>query len=81
MLIRLLTICDSEEDKRFFDEAMQAQTVDVVKRMKEISMVMNLPSEVLEAQDITPEELEGRIFLIQFDFREVRSLLLELSVN
>ncbi|KAG0616390.1 hypothetical protein M758_5G111200 [Ceratodon purpureus] len=55
----------SEEDKRFFAEAMQEQTVDIVKRMKEISMVMNLPSEVLEAQDITPEEIEGMLEELQ----------------
>jgi hsp70-interacting protein len=55
----------SEEDKRFFAEAMQDQTVDVVKRMKEISMVMNLPPEVLEAQDITVEEIEGMLEELQ----------------
>lgn len=49
----------SEEDRRFFAEAMQDQTVDIVKRMKEISMLMSLPTEVLEAQNITVEELEG----------------------
>lgn len=58
-LFRGLIIYYSEENKRFFAEAMQEQTVDVVKRMKEISMVMNLPSEVIEAQDITPDDIEG----------------------
>jgi hsp70-interacting protein len=48
----------SEEDKRFFAEAMESQTVDIIKRMKEISMVMNMPSEVLESQGVTVEELE-----------------------
>lgn len=55
----------SEEDKRFFAEAMQEQTVDIIKRMKEITMVMNLPNEILEAQDITPEEIEGMLEELQ----------------
>lgn len=50
----------SEEDRRFFAEAMRDHTVDVIKRMKEISAVMNLPAEVVESQGITPEELEGK---------------------
>lgn len=54
-----MVFCCSEEDRRFFAEAMQAQTLDVVKRMKEISTVMQLPGEVIEAQGITPEEIEG----------------------
>lgn len=33
--------------------------MDIIKRMKEISAVMNLPAEVVESQGITPEELEG----------------------
>ncbi|KAG0602939.1 hypothetical protein M758_10G053400 [Ceratodon purpureus] len=55
----------SEEDRRFFAEAMQAQTLDVVKRMKEISTVMQLPGEVIEAQGITPEEIEGMLEELQ----------------
>ena len=46
---------------------MQAQTVDVIKRMKEITTVMNLPGEVLEAQGITDEEIEGTSFAAHFD--------------
>jgi hsp70-interacting protein len=55
----------SEEDRRFFAEAMRDHTVDVIKRMKEISAVMNLPAEVVESQGITPEELEGMLEELQ----------------
>lgn len=51
----------SEEDKKWFAEAMQAQTVDVIKRMKEISMVMNMPTEVLQSQGVSIEELQGEV--------------------
>ncbi|KAG6487308.1 uncharacterized protein LOC122009642 [Zingiber officinale] len=44
----------SEEDRKWFMEAMQAQTVDVVKRMKEITLVMKTPGDVLDAQGIKP---------------------------
>lgn len=54
-----LIVSGSEEDRRFFAEAMQNQTVDVVKRMKEISMLMNIPTEVLEEQNITVEDIQG----------------------
>lgn len=40
-------------------EAMQAQTVDVVKRMKEITLVMKTPEQELENQGVTPENIEG----------------------
>lgn len=42
-------------------EAMQAQSVDVVKRMKEITIVMQTPEQVLESQGVTPADIEGRI--------------------
>lgn len=42
-------------------EAMQAETVDVVKRMKEITLVMNTPEDVLEAQGVTLENIEGTL--------------------
>ncbi|KAK6146901.1 hypothetical protein DH2020_017813 [Rehmannia glutinosa] len=48
----------SEEDRRWFMEAMQAQTVDVIKRMKEITLVMNTPEQVLESQGVTPQDIE-----------------------
>ncbi|WOL08409.1 hypothetical protein Cni_G17162 [Canna indica] len=47
----------SEEDRKWFMEAMQAQTVDVVKRMKEITLVMKTPEDVLEAQGIKPADI------------------------
>ena len=40
-------------------EAMQEQTVDVIRRMKEISTVMNIPLESLLSQGVTIEDLEG----------------------
>jgi len=40
-------------------EAMQAQTIDVIKRMKEITQVMKTPEEVLESQGVSPAEIEG----------------------
>ncbi|XP_011019830.1 PREDICTED: uncharacterized protein LOC105122432 isoform X2 [Populus euphratica] len=48
----------SEEDRRWFMEAMQSQSVDVVKRMKEITLVMQTPEQVLEAQGVTPADIE-----------------------
>nr|CAD1828670.1 unnamed protein product [Ananas comosus var. bracteatus] len=50
-----------EEDRRWFMEAMQAHAVDVVKRMREITMVMRTPEEVLEAQGVTPSDIEGML--------------------
>lgn len=40
-------------------EAMQAQTVDVIKRMKEITLVMQTPEQVLESQGVTSQDIEG----------------------
>lgn len=54
----------SEEDRRWFMEAMQAQSVDVIQRMKEITLVMQTPEQVLEAQGVTPENIEGNFVLI-----------------
>lgn len=48
-------------------EAMQAQSVDVVKRMKEITQVMQTPEQVLEAQGVSSEDIEGA-----FIFRIIR---------
>lgn len=42
-------------------EAMQAQSVDVIKRMKEITLVMRTPEQVLEAQGVSPGDIEGSI--------------------
>lgn len=40
-------------------EAMQSQTLDVVKRMKEITLVMQTPEQVLEEQGVTASDIEG----------------------
>lgn len=45
-------------------EAMQAQTIDVVKRMKEITLLMQTPEQVLKDQGVTPEDIEGIQHLI-----------------
>ncbi|KAL6534303.1 hypothetical protein OROHE_013228 [Orobanche hederae] len=55
----------SEEDRRWFMEAMQAQTVDVVRRMKEITLVMKTPEEVLESQGVTHEDIEDMLDELQ----------------
>ncbi|XP_022966576.1 uncharacterized protein LOC111466217 [Cucurbita maxima] len=55
----------SEEDRRWFMEAMQAQSVDVVKRMKEITQVMQTPEEVLETQGVNPEDIEDMLDELQ----------------
>ena len=41
-------------------EAMQAQTMDVGKRMKEIILVMQTTEQVLEAHGITASDIEGK---------------------
>ncbi|KAJ7538512.1 hypothetical protein O6H91_11G051900 [Diphasiastrum complanatum] len=50
----------SEEDRKWFMEAMQANTRDVIKRMKEISLVMNTPRQTLEEQGLL-EELQEHV--------------------
>lgn len=55
----------SEEDKKWFMEAMQAQTIDVVKRMKEITLVMQTPEEVLEEHGVTPTDIEDMLDELQ----------------
>ncbi|XP_044511380.1 uncharacterized protein LOC123229549 [Mangifera indica] len=55
----------SEEDRRWFMEAMQAQSVDVIQRMKEITLVMQTPEQVLEAQGVTPENIEDMLDELQ----------------
>lgn len=49
-------------------EAMQGQTVDVIKRMKEIALVMKTPEQVLESQGVTPQDIEGVYFIIVENF-------------
>ncbi|KAG6437158.1 hypothetical protein SASPL_102069 [Salvia splendens] len=40
-------------------EAMQGQTIDVIKRVKEITLLMKTPEQVLESQGGTPQDIEG----------------------
>lgn len=54
---------------------MQSQTVDVVKRLKEITQVMQTPQQVLEAHQVTPHDIQGSksnsnsyLFLSRFVF-------------
>ncbi|XVF76663.1 hypothetical protein PTKIN_Ptkin13bG0284800 [Pterospermum kingtungense] len=55
----------SEEDRRWFMEAMQSQSIDVIKRMKEITLVMQTPEQVLEAQGVTASDLEDMLDELQ----------------
>ncbi|KAF8089845.1 hypothetical protein N665_0496s0051 [Sinapis alba] len=55
----------SEEDRKWFTEAMQSQTFDVVKRMKEITQVMQTPQHVLEAHDVTSQDIEDLLDELQ----------------
>uniref|UniRef100_A0A0D9W0U4 TOG domain-containing protein n=1 Tax=Leersia perrieri TaxID=77586 RepID=A0A0D9W0U4_9ORYZ len=55
----------SEEDKKWFMEAMQANTINVVKRMKEITRVMKTPDDVLQSQGVTPENIEDMLDELQ----------------
>ncbi|XP_060201967.1 uncharacterized protein LOC132630404 [Lycium barbarum] len=55
----------SEEDRRWFMEAMQSQTVDVIKRMKEITLVMQTPEQVLESQGVTSQDIEDMLDELQ----------------
>ncbi|CAN7107489.1 unnamed protein product [Brassica rapa subsp. narinosa] len=55
----------SEEDRKWFMEAMQSQTLDVVKRMKEITLVMQTPEQVLVEHGVTPEDIEDLLDELQ----------------
>ncbi|KAG6416407.1 hypothetical protein SASPL_123837 [Salvia splendens] len=46
-------------------EAMQGQTIDVIKRMKEITLVMKTPEQVLESQGVTPQDVEDMLDELQ----------------
>ncbi|AAF14032.1 hypothetical protein [Arabidopsis thaliana] len=54
-----------EEDRKWFMEAMQSQTVDVVKRMKEITLVMQTPEQVLVEHGVTPEDIQDLLDELQ----------------
>ncbi len=65
----MCAVGNSDEERRWFNEAMQSQFLDVIKRMKEIALVMSMPVPVLEAQGVTVEELEGEVInTIQHSF-------------
>ncbi|KMZ64277.1 Hsp70 nucleotide exchange factor fes1 [Zostera marina] len=55
----------SEQERKWFMEAMQEQTVDVVQRMKEITKVMQTPEEDLVNQGISSKEIEGMLDELQ----------------
>ncbi|KAL5210410.1 hypothetical protein ABZP36_006033 [Zizania latifolia] len=48
-----------------FMEAMQENTIDVVKRMKEITLVMKTRDDVLQSQGVTPENIEDMLDELQ----------------
>jgi hypothetical protein len=49
----------SEEDKRFFQDAVRTSTLDIVQRMREITIVMSMLEEELQQQGVTTEDLLG----------------------
>ncbi|CAN8270028.1 unnamed protein product [Cochlearia groenlandica] len=55
----------SEEDRKWFMEAMQSQSVDVVKRMKEITLVMQTPQQVLIDHGVTHKDIEDLLDELQ----------------
>ncbi|KAI5013513.1 hypothetical protein ZWY2020_035766 [Hordeum vulgare] len=55
----------SEEDRKWFMEAMQANTIDVVGRMKEIAQVMKTPDDVLQSHGVTPGNIEDMLDELQ----------------
>ncbi|KAL8167910.1 hypothetical protein V2J09_009409 [Rumex salicifolius] len=55
----------SDEERKWFMEAMQANTVDVVQRMKEITQVMQTPEQILVDQGVTPEDIEDMLDELQ----------------
>ncbi|RWW14323.1 hypothetical protein GW17_00021920 [Ensete ventricosum] len=63
---RILRYCVSEEDRKWLVEALQAQTLDVAKRMKEIQLVMSITEDVLELQGIESADIVGK-FCVLFE--------------
>uniref|UniRef100_A0A0D9VSF6 TOG domain-containing protein n=2 Tax=Leersia perrieri TaxID=77586 RepID=A0A0D9VSF6_9ORYZ len=56
----------SEEERRWLAEAVERHMmVDVVSRMREIALLMSTPLSVLEAQGITPDDIEGLLAELQ----------------
>lgn len=52
-------------------EAMQENTIDVVKRMKEITQVMKTPEDVLQSQGVTPENIEGTVWSVSIIYFQI----------
>ena len=56
----------SEEERRWLAEAVERHMVeDVVGRLREIALLMRTPLSVLEAQGITPEDIEDLLAELQ----------------
>lgn len=49
-----------EEGPALLMEAKQSHTVDMIKRIKEITLVMLTHEKVLESQGVTPDDMEGK---------------------
>jgi hypothetical protein len=50
----------SEEERRWLAEAVERHMAeDVVSHLREIALLMSTPLSVLEAQGITPDDIEG----------------------
>lgn len=49
----------SDEERKWFSEAVMGTQLDVVQRMKEISTVLQLPEKALIDSGVTVKELEG----------------------
>ncbi|XP_019059366.1 PREDICTED: uncharacterized protein LOC104823413 [Tarenaya hassleriana] len=55
----------SEEDRRWFMEAMQSHTIDAISRMREISHIMKMPHHILVSQGVTIDDIEGLLDELQ----------------
>ncbi|CAM0872489.1 unnamed protein product [Alopecurus aequalis] len=58
----------SEEERRWLAEAVESQrhmAEDVVSRLREIALLMSTPLSVLEAQGITPDDIEDLLAELQ----------------
>lgn len=55
----------SEEERKWFAEAVMSNQLDVIQRMKQIATVMQLSEQQLEESGVTVEELEGLLEELQ----------------
>nr|DAD28250.1 TPA_asm: hypothetical protein HUJ06_029718 [Nelumbo nucifera] len=65
MLLFIYFLFVSEEDRKWFMEAMQSQTIDIIKRMKEITLVMQIPEQVLESEGVAAVDIEDMLDELQ----------------